>query len=190
MYNVRVVGTVTAVAAGWGNAGGGLALLLMPLIVGAIEAASGDGVGASTAWRAAFFFPGALQLVCGAAVLVAADDTPGGDVAALRLAGSLPDVSRARSLLLCFLCGRPPRLPTFLAGLLTRLLILTSALSPPQHIRTAWGAGRGRVARGGAQPPHLGAGRHLRPLLRHRADAEQHHRGVPPGHVRGAAAAR
>ena len=59
-----MVGTVTAVAAGWGNAGGGLALLVMPLIVSAIEATAG-GDGASQAWRSAFLFPGALQLACG-----------------------------------------------------------------------------------------------------------------------------
>ena len=73
MFSTRIVGTATALSAGWGNAGGGAALLIMPLLVQGIEeVVSSD----CEAWRWSFFVPGVLQVLIGMAVLLASDDQP------------------------------------------------------------------------------------------------------------------
>jgi nitrate/nitrite transporter NarK len=62
------------VAAGWGNTGFGVTLLLMPLLYKCFTFFWGPQV----AWRAAFFVPGLLQLAAGMLVLPLTDDTPEG----------------------------------------------------------------------------------------------------------------
>lgn len=74
------------------DAGGGLALLVMPLIVHAIEA-SGSW---TTPWRASFFFPGTLHLVAGVAVLLLGQDQPDGNSRILYKQGRLPVTSKVR----------------------------------------------------------------------------------------------
>ncbi len=60
MYAPNVVGTANAAAAGWGNAGGGAAQALMPLVLGAVLM---FGVGEAFGWRLALLVPGVLMLV-------------------------------------------------------------------------------------------------------------------------------
>jgi NNP family nitrate/nitrite transporter-like MFS transporter len=66
MFNTKVVGTANAVAAGWGNMGGGITHFLMPLIW--------QGIARSTpafiAWRWAFFVPASCHVLMGIAVML------------------------------------------------------------------------------------------------------------------------
>jgi NNP family nitrate/nitrite transporter-like MFS transporter len=73
MFSTRIVGTATALSAGWGNAGGGAALLIMPLLDKGIEAIAASD---AEAWRWSFLVPGIMQVLVGMAVLLASDDEP------------------------------------------------------------------------------------------------------------------
>lgn len=86
MFNVKIVGTANALAAGWGNMGGGATAIIMPAIQEGIEK---SGVPLYESWRWAFFVPGALFLVTGVACLVFGQDAPTGDYRALKAAGEL-----------------------------------------------------------------------------------------------------
>src|SRR5215216_6318130 len=64
MFAPNVVGTANATAAGWGNMGGGVTLIVMPLIfAGFVSLGVGDALG----WRMAMFVPGAMMLLAGIA---------------------------------------------------------------------------------------------------------------------------
>lgn len=76
MFAPRIKGTANAIAGGWGNLGGGVTNMVMPLIFAAIV---GFGFTAQEAWRLAMIVPGCLML--GAAWLYAryTKDTPDGN---------------------------------------------------------------------------------------------------------------
>jgi NNP family nitrate/nitrite transporter-like MFS transporter len=57
MFAPNVVGTANAVAAGWGNMGGGATLIIMPLIFAAFGAL---GFSDSESWRLSMIVPGAI----------------------------------------------------------------------------------------------------------------------------------
>lgn len=57
MFAPNVVGTANAVAAGWGNMGGGATLIIMPLIFAAFGAM---GFSDSESWRLSMIVPGAI----------------------------------------------------------------------------------------------------------------------------------
>src|SRR6195952_3747484 len=59
MFAPNVVGTANAAAAGWGNAGGGVAQAAMPLLMAAMVML---GVTETLGWRAALVVPGLLML--------------------------------------------------------------------------------------------------------------------------------
>jgi hypothetical protein len=61
MFNVRIVGTANAIAAGWGNMGGGATHFIMPLIYEGIK----HHVPGYQAWRWAFFVPGGIYVLFG-----------------------------------------------------------------------------------------------------------------------------
>ena len=84
MFAPNVVGTANATTAGWGNAGGGVAQSLMPLV---LAAAIALGVEHSLGWRAAMFVPGVLMLIVGVLYWNYAQDCPQGDYHELRLRG-------------------------------------------------------------------------------------------------------
>ena len=75
MYNVRIVGSANAIAAGWGNMGGGVTHLLMPFIYTGIAAYVPD----YEAWRWAFYVPGFLHIIFGAMCLLITQDLPDGN---------------------------------------------------------------------------------------------------------------
>jgi len=83
MFNKSVVGTANATAGGWGNLGGGLTQVVMPLV----NRFWYDVVGLdlSAAWRASMFFPVLLYALLTPWIYCCTQDTPTGkfDVAML-----------------------------------------------------------------------------------------------------------
>ncbi len=76
MFAPNVVGTANATAAGWGNLGGGVAQVTMPLVFAAFMR---FGLPQSSAWRAAMVVPGVLMLVAAVAYLALTQDGPEGN---------------------------------------------------------------------------------------------------------------
>lgn len=76
MFAPNVVGTANATAAGWGNMGGGVTLIVMPLIFGAFTAL---GFLDSEAWRLSMIIPGIALLVMGFVYYFYTYDTPAGN---------------------------------------------------------------------------------------------------------------
>src|SRR5690242_12930534 len=62
MFAPNVVGTANAAAAGWGNLGGGVTQIVMPLVFAAFI---GAGYVDVVAWRYAMIFPGAALFIMG-----------------------------------------------------------------------------------------------------------------------------
>ncbi len=91
MYAPNVVGTANAAAAGWGNAGGGAAQALMPLVLGAVLM---FGVGEAFGWRLALLVPGVLMLVMAFLYWRFTQDCMDGNYSELRAAGTMPDTGK------------------------------------------------------------------------------------------------
>jgi NNP family nitrate/nitrite transporter-like MFS transporter len=87
MFSKRCVGAANAAAAGWGNLGGGVTQLVMPLLVGGLMFC---GMTSFWAWRGAMFAAGVACLVVGIAYYLLTQDAPDGDFKQLRAAGMLP----------------------------------------------------------------------------------------------------
>jgi MFS transporter, NNP family, nitrate/nitrite transporter len=94
MFAPNVVGTANAAAAGWGNLGGGVTQIVMPLLFAGFVSL---GVGAWWGWRMAMFVPGVMMLLCGIAYYRLTQDTADGDFAELRARGELASRSGAGS---------------------------------------------------------------------------------------------
>lgn len=92
MFAPNVVGTANAAAAGWGNAGGGVAQSVMPCLLAALIAL---GIQHDLSWRAAMFVPGVLMLVVAGLYWRYGQDCPQGDYRRLRARGILPDTGKA-----------------------------------------------------------------------------------------------
>lgn len=75
MFSGPVVGLANGVAAGWANVGSGVAQLVMPIIYSVLMA-SPLNLPSSTAWRVAFIFPAAFQVVTAILVLAFGQDQP------------------------------------------------------------------------------------------------------------------
>lgn len=86
MFTTRLVGTANAVAAGWGNMGGGFTAFIMPVIFDGIAAA---GVPVFRAWRWAFFVPASFQVLLCVLTLAFAQDMPDGNISDLYSHGAL-----------------------------------------------------------------------------------------------------
>jgi NNP family nitrate/nitrite transporter-like MFS transporter len=84
MFASNVVGTANAASAGWGNAGGGAAQALMPLLVAALLML---GVSETMGWRLALLVPGAFMLIMAALYWRYTQDCPQGNYADLRARG-------------------------------------------------------------------------------------------------------
>lgn len=84
MFAPNVVGTANAAAAGWGNAGGGVAQGLMPLLLGAVLFL---GVDHTLGWRIALIVPGVLMLIMAAVYWRFTQDSPEGNFSDLRARG-------------------------------------------------------------------------------------------------------
>lgn len=77
MFAPNVVGTANATAAGWGNMGGGVTLMVMPLIFTAFVAL---GYLPNDAWRLSMVFPGALLFMMAFVYYLFTQDTPSGNM--------------------------------------------------------------------------------------------------------------
>jgi NNP family nitrate/nitrite transporter-like MFS transporter len=84
MFAPNVVGTANAAAAGWGNAGGGAAQALMPMLLGAVLML---GVDHTMGWRVALLVPGVLMLVMAVVYWCFTQDCPEGNYADMRARG-------------------------------------------------------------------------------------------------------
>jgi NNP family nitrate/nitrite transporter-like MFS transporter len=87
MFAPGCVGTANAAAAGWGNLGGGVTQMVMPLVFSAFVAGLGWTPAAS--WRASMLIAGAVCALAGVAYFFLTQDTPAGNYADLRKQGLL-----------------------------------------------------------------------------------------------------
>jgi len=90
MFAPNVVGTANATTAGWGNLGGGVTQIVMPLIFAAFVV---FGVSETLGWRLAMIVPGVLMILTGFAYYKLTQDAPEGDFRDLRAQGKLEDGS-------------------------------------------------------------------------------------------------
>jgi NNP family nitrate/nitrite transporter-like MFS transporter len=86
MFAPNIVGTANAASAGWGNLGGGVTQIAMPLLFAAFVSL---GVGSAWGWRMAMFVPGVIMLATGVAYYYLTEDTADGDFRKLRSQGDL-----------------------------------------------------------------------------------------------------
>lgn len=95
MFAPNIVGTANAVAGGWGNLGGGITNMVMPLIFAGIV---GLGYAKSEAWRLAMLVPGFILLILAFVYYKYTKDTPEGDYKDIertaQAKGSLKDAAK------------------------------------------------------------------------------------------------
>ena len=89
MFAPNCVGTANATTAGWGNLGGGVTQLVMPLIFGFFVTVL--GFSNFYGWRAAMVVAGAVCALTGFAYYFLTQDTPEGNFAELRASGKMPE---------------------------------------------------------------------------------------------------
>ncbi len=92
MFAPNIVGTANAATAGWGNLGGGVTQMVMPLLFAGFVSL---GAGAWWGWRMAMFVPGAVMLLTGVAYYYLTEDTADGDFEELRARGEMTGASAA-----------------------------------------------------------------------------------------------
>jgi NNP family nitrate/nitrite transporter-like MFS transporter len=92
MFAPNIVGSANATAAGWGNLGGGVTQMVMPLVFSAFVSL---GVGPAWGWRLAMVVPGIALFLTGIAYYFVTRDTADGDFRDLRAVGLLPDSAAA-----------------------------------------------------------------------------------------------
>lgn len=86
MFAPNVVGTANATTAGWGNLGGGVTQMAMPLVLGGVMTfAASESLG----WRIAMIFPGLALLVTAFLYWKLTEDSPDGSYDVLRAQGSM-----------------------------------------------------------------------------------------------------
>ena len=86
MFAPNCVGTANATTAGWGNLGGGVTQMVMPLIFTAVLS---FGVDKFLGWRLAMIIPGVALFITGFAYYFFTQDAPDGNYKELRKRGDL-----------------------------------------------------------------------------------------------------
>jgi NNP family nitrate/nitrite transporter-like MFS transporter len=76
MFDKKIVGTANAVAGGWGNLGGGITNMVMPLVFAGIV---GLGYLPASAWRIAMIIPGVMLFIFAFVYYRFTKDTPAGN---------------------------------------------------------------------------------------------------------------
>lgn len=92
MFAPNIVGTANAASAGWGNLGGGVTQIAMPLLFAGFISLGADKW---WGWRMAMFVPGVIMLITGIVYYRVTQDTADGDFAALRAKGEMTGKSAA-----------------------------------------------------------------------------------------------
>lgn len=87
MFAPNCIGTANATAAGWGNLGGGMTQLGMPLLFGLLTTL---GATPALGWRLCMVIAGAICALTGLLYWRCTQDTPEGNFADLRAAGRMP----------------------------------------------------------------------------------------------------
>lgn len=93
MFAPNCVGTANATTAGWGNLGGGVTQIVMPLLFGLFV--GWLGMSDSVGWRASMFIAGLACAVTGVAYYFLTQDTPEGNFSDLRKSGAMPPAATA-----------------------------------------------------------------------------------------------
>ncbi len=88
MFGPNVVGTANATTAGWGNLGGGVTQMVMPLVFAAVMM---FGVSEAAGWRIAMIVPGIVLFAMGIVYYLFTQDAPDGNYSDLRARGELPE---------------------------------------------------------------------------------------------------
>jgi MFS transporter, NNP family, nitrate/nitrite transporter len=89
MFAPNCVGTANATSAGWGNLGGGVTQIVMPLIFAGFVGIL--GFSDSFGWRASMFVAGIVCALTGIAYFFLTQDTPEGNFKDLRATGKMAD---------------------------------------------------------------------------------------------------
>src|ERR1017187_1390401 len=92
MFAPSIVGAANATAAGWGNLGGGVTQMVMPLLFAGFL---NLGAGQWWSWRLAMAVPGIALFLTGIAYYLLTKDTADGDFSELRARGQLEGRSAA-----------------------------------------------------------------------------------------------
>ncbi len=89
MFAPNCVGTANATTAGWGNLGGGVTQIVMPVLFALFVGVLGfsDAIG----WRAAMFIAGLVCALTGVAYYFFTQDAPDGNFEELRAKGKMPE---------------------------------------------------------------------------------------------------
>lgn len=87
MFASNCVGTANAATAGWGNLGGGVTQMVMPLILAAVLSC---GVDKAMGWRLSMIVPGIALFVMGIVYYRWTKDFPEGNIEELRQQGLMP----------------------------------------------------------------------------------------------------
>ena len=92
MFAPNCVGTANATSAGWGNLGGGVTQMVMPLVFAAFV---GLGYTEVISWRLSMVVAGAVCFVTGIAYFFFTQDLPDGNFDELRERGEMPSSKKA-----------------------------------------------------------------------------------------------
>ncbi len=93
MFAPNVVGTANATTAGWGNMGGGVTQMVMPVLLAGVLM---FGVSETLGWRIAMVIPGAALMVVGVAYYCLTQDSPQGNYRDLRARGLMQDSASSK----------------------------------------------------------------------------------------------
>jgi len=93
MFAPNVVGTANATSAGWGNLGGGVTQMVMPLVLAAFLSM---GCGDFWSWRLAMVVAGAVCFLTGIAYYFFTTDLPNGNFKDLRARGEMPSREKTK----------------------------------------------------------------------------------------------
>jgi len=94
MFAPNCVGTANATSAGWGNLGGGVTQMVMPMIFGLFAVTL--GLGNFWGWRLAMLVAGLVCFATGIAYYALTQDTPAGDLVDLRASGLVPSAKAGK----------------------------------------------------------------------------------------------
>ena len=93
MFAPNVVGTANATSAGWGNLGGGVTNMVMPLVMAAFL---GLGFTEAISWRLAMVVAGAVCFLVGIAYFFLTTDLPDGNFKELRASGAFRSKAKSK----------------------------------------------------------------------------------------------